>query len=229
MMLWYKNWLETRSRFVFTLTIIIVVYALLGTQLLLGSSKLDANNPPFLFITLVALIAFVSLAGTGVRTQAGHLTMTPNPKSTVFTLSLPVSRCRLLLIRSALGLLEGIVLSLICATLMWVILPERGTIFDFTTPLPATIVCGIWIYFSATFLSTFVNEGLYIWIYWIILGVYFLLAYKNWMPPFLNILEGMLSPIGTPVAIPWLPMAVYLAMSGILLLASIKVLESQEH
>jgi hypothetical protein len=228
-MLWYKNWLETRSRFVFNLTMIIAVFALLGLRMLLGSAKPDANNPPFIFVTLVALIGFVTLAGTGVRTQAGHLTMTPNPKSTVYTLSLPVSRCRLLLLRSALGLLQGTVLSLVCAIFLWIVLRERITISDFTGLLLATIVCGIWIYFVTTFLASFVNEGLYIWIYWIILGLYFLLVYQNWMPPFLNILEGTLSPIGTSVAIPWLPMAVYLALGGIFLLASIKVLESQEH
>ena len=35
-MLGYKNWLETRSRFVFTLTLITAIFAFLGIRLLLG-------------------------------------------------------------------------------------------------------------------------------------------------------------------------------------------------
>ncbi len=229
MMLWYKNWLETRSRFIFNLAAITGVFALLGILLLIGTVKLDQNNPPYIIITLASLVVFATLAGTGVRTQAGHLTMTPNPKSTVYTLSLPVSRCRLLLMRSALGLLEGIVLSLICTAFMWIVLWGRAAISDFTGPFLSTIVCGIWFYFVATLLSTFVNEGFYIWLYWIILSLYGILVFQDWMPPFLRILDVTAAPIGLGGVIPWLPIAVYLALSGIFLFAAIKVVELQEH
>jgi hypothetical protein len=228
-MLWYKNWFETKSRFVFNLIMITGVFAFLGILLLVGAIKPDQNNPDYLILTLVSLIGFMTVAGNGVRTQAGHLTMKPNPKSTIYTLSLPVSRCRLLLMRSALGLLEGTVLSLICVIFMWILLQGRVTILDFTNPLLVTIVCGIWVYFVTTFLSTFVNEGLYIWIYWFILVLYYALVIQGWMPPYLHILKVVESPIGTRIMIPWLSMALYLAMGGIFLFASIKVLESQEH
>jgi hypothetical protein len=228
-MLWHKNWFETRSRFIFNLAMITGVFAFLGILLLVGTIKPDQNNPPYTVITLVSLIGFMTVAGNGVRTQAGHLTMTPNPKSTVYTLSLPISRCRLLLMRSALGLIEGTVLSLICAIFMWILLHGRANIFDFAIPLFVTIVCGIWIYFVTTFLSTFVNEGLYIWLYWFILVLYYGLVIQDWLPPYLHILKAVESPIGIRIAIPWLSMALYLAMGGIFLFASIKVLESQEH
>ena len=228
MMLWYKNWLETRSRFVFNLIMITGVFAFLIILLLAGTIKPERNDPDYTIVALVSLMGFMTLAGNGVRTQAGHLTMTPNPKSTVFTLSLPVSRCRLLLMRSALGLLEGAVLSLICAILMWIVLHGRVTMLDFAIPFLVTIVCGIWIYFVTTFLSTFVNEGLYIWLYWFILVLYYALVIQDWMPPYLHILKPTGLPIGTTVAIPWLPIVIYLALSGISLFASIKVLESQE-
>ena len=150
-MLWYKNWLETRSRFFFILIIIVFVFTLLGFRLLLGYVKPEEINPPFLIVTLVSLSGFASLAGTGVRTQAGHLTMIPNPRSTVYTLSLPVSRRRLLLMRSALGLLEATILSLICTVFMGILLHGRATISDFTdgrrpcagpAPLPSAYAHG---------------------------------------------------------------------------------------
>ena len=228
-MLWYKNWLETRSRIVFNLIIIAGVTAFLGILVLLGKANTGPDNPPYGIVTVATLVGFLSLAGTGVRTQAGHLTMMPNPRSTVYTLSLPISRRRLLLLRSALGLLEGIGLNLIWVVVMWIILRGRATISDFTSPFLATIVCGMWCYFVATFLSTFVNEGLYIWIEWLVLSLYLFLVFMGWMPAFLHILKPAVPPIGTTVAIPWLPIAVYLALSGIFLFASIKILESQEY
>jgi hypothetical protein len=228
-MLWYKNWLETRSRMVFNLIIISGVLVLLAVLFLFGKGKPGQNNPPYGIVTIATLAGFLSLAGTGVRTQAGHLTMVPNPRSTVYTLSLPISRRRILFMRSVLGLLEGIGLSLIWVVAMWIVLRGRATISDLASPYLATIVCGIWCYFLATFLSTFVNEGLYIWIEWLVLSLYLFLVFMDWMPPSLHILKPAEPPIGTIVAIPWLPIAVYLALGGIFLFASIKVLEAQEY
>ena len=228
-MLWYKNWLETRSRFIFNLVVMTGVFVFVGILSHIGTIKPGQNNPGYLIITLAVLVGFMTLAGNGVRTQAGHLTMTPNPKSTVYTLSLPVSRCRLLLVRSALGLLEVIVLSLIFIIFMWILLDGRVTLLNFANPFLIIIVFGIWIYFVITFLSTFVNEGLYIWIYWIILPLYYALVYLDWMPTYLHILKAVEVPIGTRIAIPWVSVALYLALGVIFLFASIKVLESQEH
>lgn len=228
-MLWYKNWLETRSRFIFNLAVITGVCAFLGILPLVGTIKPNQNYPGYFVVTLVSLIVFMTLAGNGVRTQAGHLTMTPNPKSTVYTLSLPVSRCRLLIMRSALGLLEGTVLSLIFVIFMWALLHGRVAILDFASPLLVTVVCGICIYFVTTFLSTFVNEGLYIWTYWILLPLYYALVYLDWMPPYLHILKAVEAPIGTRIAIPWISVALYLALGAIFLFASIRILESQEY
>ena len=73
-MLWYKNWLETRSRILFNLTIIAGVIAFLGILVLLGKANTGPDNPPYGIVTIATLVGFLSLAGTGVRTQAGHLT-----------------------------------------------------------------------------------------------------------------------------------------------------------
>lgn len=228
-MLWYKNWLETRSRFIFNLAVITGVSAFLGILLLADKIRPGINDPDYIMFTFVPLLVFMTLAGNGVRTQAGHLTMMPNPKSTIYTLSLPVSRCRLLLMRSALGLLEGTVLSLIFIIFMWILLHEKVTIFDFASPFLIAAVCGICIYFVNTFLSTFVNEGLYIWVLWIFLPLYYVMVALDWMPPYLHILKAVEAPIGTRIEIPWISVALYLALGGIFLLASVRVLESQEH
>ena len=170
-MLWYKNWLETRSRFFFNL----VVWPGFMFLLLHGELKGPDAILDFSLLAVVVLCIFASLAGSGVRTQAGYLTMMLNTKSTVYTLSLPVSRKRLLLARSAIGLLESIVLSLLCTVVyIWGLqLRGRGIHFEAAGAVLAIVSFGIALYFANTFFSTFLGESVYVYMGWIVIFVYF--------------------------------------------------------
>ena len=105
---WMKGWLETRSRVIFALlwtASYVLFMAVPGREAGKSSDKLA------IVLSMLAL-AFVFvpvwLAGSGIRTQPpfGFSSTKGLHGSTLFTLSLPVSRARLLLVRSALGLLE---------------------------------------------------------------------------------------------------------------------------
>ena len=228
-MLWYKNWLETRSRVVFNL----IMWTGFITFLFYFVVKHDPIDSKFdyemmSFLAAFSLSTFVSLAGSGVRTQAGHLRMMPDTRSTVYTLSLPVGRCRLLLMRSALGLLEAAALTVVYAILVWILYLFEKTTRDFTGPLVLIVFCGVWIYSVASLLSTFLNEAIYIWIIWLLVFLYFIFAVGGWMPAFLNVFAAMRQPTGTGSS-PWLQAASFLVLAGIFLFASIKVVESQEY
>lgn len=98
-MLWYKGWLETRFRLLFTLGIATLI-------LVLQYSARNAAPPPggksaaFGLVmvgspTLVLLLCAM-LGGAGVVTQPSLQATKGLHGSTLFTLSLPVSRLRLL-------------------------------------------------------------------------------------------------------------------------------------
>ncbi len=227
MMLWYKNLLETRSRVIFSF--IIWTGFIIPTLWAIRSDLANSTDSEgVFFLAFVSFATFVSLAGSGVRTQAGYLAMMPNPKSTIYTLSLPVSRRRLLLMRSAIGLLEAIALTFIYTILVWILFfPEKAP-GDFAGPFLAISFCGICIYFLAVFFSTFLSEVLFIWFVWVLLLLYLAPIAKGWMPAFLNVFNAMQPPFGTGTN-PLPQMAVFLALGAIFLFASIKVIESQEY
>ena len=109
-MLWYKGWLETRYRVLFLLAC-----AVWG----LGSGALtpyaaNSARPHLLAIMAVipGLIAVgyqivpLMLAGSGIKTESDLQPKKGLHGSLYFTLSLPVSRFRLLATRAGLGMLE---------------------------------------------------------------------------------------------------------------------------
>jgi hypothetical protein len=103
-MLWYKNWLETRYRFLWgsgmLLFFVVFNFFALGTAPGLQVQILFANQG------IYWLVLPLLLAGTGVMTQSTFRPARGLHGSTLFTLSLPVTRLRLLAVRSGLGILE---------------------------------------------------------------------------------------------------------------------------
>lgn len=125
-MLFYKGWLETRVR---------VMLAFAWMALLLYSLHLVALKPPpsgmkpaaslVVLVNLFAVGMFAMFAGAGMQAGKGQRA------STLFTLSLPVSRLRLLLVRACLGWLEMAVLIAIFCLGSWFLFPLAGA----ATPL----------------------------------------------------------------------------------------------
>ncbi len=141
-MLWHKGWLETRYKLVFVLGFIVFILCELRMP-----QHGTAKMVPMIFqVTVpVFVMAFCSLlAGAGIATQPPLQATKGLQGSMLFTLSLPVTRLRLLAICASIGRLEmaGLV-SLLC-TAMWIISPplrELVSPFEMVEYAATLIVC----------------------------------------------------------------------------------------
>ena len=111
-MLWYKAWIETRSRFLIslvTLTLFSAIFVQHAQGMLRPEWKSDFNrllfvNQQFLAIMWVLSVVLLGMGGI-VREKATGISS--------LTLSLPVSRRRLVGIGVGVGLLEAAILGLV--------------------------------------------------------------------------------------------------------------------
>ena len=111
-MLWHKAWLETRARFLTclaTLTIFSAVFVGHAQGLIRPEWHADFNR--LLFVTQQFVVIMWILAA--VLLGMGGLVREKAIGSASLTLSLPVSRARLLGVRVALGALEAIALGVV--------------------------------------------------------------------------------------------------------------------
>jgi len=110
--LWYKTWLETRSRFLtclVTLTLFSAVFVHHAQGLVRSEWKSDFNrllfvNQQFLVIMWVLAVVLLGMGGIVCEKALGTSSL---------TLALPVSRRRLLGVRVMMGVLEATVLGVV--------------------------------------------------------------------------------------------------------------------
>jgi ABC-2 type transport system permease protein len=118
--LWYKAWLETRSRFLtclVTLTIFCAIFVGHAQGLIRPEWKTDYNRLLFVtqqFIVIMWILAVVLLGMGGIVRERAIGTSS-------LTLSLPVSRARLLGIRVGVGVLEAIALAVVPWTTIFLV------------------------------------------------------------------------------------------------------------
>jgi hypothetical protein len=150
-----KAWLETRWRL------------LAGFGFAASFMALNHRSPSLrgMVIGLGTLVTIVSmmLAGTGVKSQAPVGFPEGLTGSTQFTISLPVSRLRLLAVRAIVGLLEAMAIELVVACALWTIFPSiRSTILpgDFAKLILVAIVFMLPAYCAVIFFTTFTDEPL---------------------------------------------------------------------
>ena len=230
-MLWYKNWLETKPWIEFVSVILLVSLFLIIIVFDGARSpglKSDPETGVFL-VPMLALLGFLFLAGSGIRSQPSIFNLYLSSKeSAAFTLSLPISRRRVLLLRAAAGFLEATLISIIFAILwFWI----AGTLEGLTTNNLAKhflklLACGVEFYFLSTLLATFLNDFCHKAAMCLIPFLLFIYGAQGYIPEPLNIFDMMLTPVTN--TLPWLQIAVSLVLGGIFLVASIKVVESQE-
>jgi hypothetical protein len=179
------------------------------------------------------IAAAISLAGTGIKTPAGGF---QNIKglhgSTLYTLSLPVSRLRLILVRTVVGLLETVVVIVVFTQVAWWIFPKTGqnTVEEILAHFVVTVICASTFYFLSLFLGTFLDDALRLPASMTVLALLFTLDVTKILPPYLNIFRpmGSGSPLNTHT-IAWRTLGIALAASAILFVAAVKVLRTQEY
>jgi len=108
-LLWYKAWLETRSRFFIALTLCVVLCAQLVIVLSRGeppSGTISVLNGVHATLVIVWSLSIVLLMMGGLLREKAS-------GSVQYTLALPVSRLRLMLTRIGMGLVQSVALAIL--------------------------------------------------------------------------------------------------------------------
>jgi hypothetical protein len=116
-----NGWLQTRWRFLGVFGMAVVCLAI---------NYQTRNNPRtagsvLILMWMVLSSSVVMLAGSGVKSQATtHISFPEGlAQSTQFTISLPVSRKFLLIVRAGIGLFEAFAATAIVASTVWALFP----------------------------------------------------------------------------------------------------------
>jgi hypothetical protein len=231
----YKYWLETRF-----IALFMVVYGIFPVALFIWTPR-PATAPPPTLAAAEAAVGFLALyysmipallAGSGIKAQAG-----PRMKSvygsTYFTLSLPVSRFRLVATRAWVGMLEtgGVLAVAPCA--VWIMLPllrANITGLDLLLFWVTLFTCSSAIYFIGVLLATVLEDA------WRGFASMFAVVLLRWLlslpslPPPVNIFRAMgsASPLFTH-SLPWASIAISFGASAVLFLISTTIAQTREY
>jgi hypothetical protein len=230
-MLWMKSWLETRWRLLYALAIPLVSLAL--PHITGGGVTTEKATNTFMGVTaFFSLFSAAYLAGAGIKTQSPFTAMKGLEGSMYYTLSLPVSRLRLLLVRAGVGLLEFAGVSAVIYGAFWLFSPAHGssTAFDLLELILAAVASTACFYFTAVLLATFLDDpwqmfgGMFVTIM-----AWFVTSRISPRPRFnLFGFAGDGSPL-TRHALPWPAMAISLIASAILFSAALKIAERRDY
>jgi hypothetical protein len=228
-MLWMKAWLEMRWRLVFALAVVLAP---------VGGSYFNGIRSPAEAGTVMTLVAFlwlfcaVVLAGAGIRTQSPIQGTKGLHGSTYFTLSLPVSRLRLLSVRAAMGMAGVLAMILVSSALAWSLLPmlrAQATGTHFLRWI-FTVCCVTSVFHALSiFNSTFLEENLQIWGTVAVIGLIKLLTVWVPLPRSLDVFRLMTeSPLLTH-SIPWPAIALSIGLAGLVFFLAVKIAETREY
>ena len=236
-MLWYKGWLETRFRmlFMFLFAIFPISLMILNSHPAKPSTQ-DSFQAMHGIVEMFALyysIIPLALAGSGIKTQSAFQRTKGLHGSMYFTLSMPVSRFRLLATRVGLGMLEVAAVLTVAPCGVWILFPSlrmhiTGTdLFEYWVTL---LSCALGLHFLGVLLSTVLDD---VWQTWIsIFGLLFLrwLLSTAPLPKAMNIFRAMseLSPLFTH-SLPWSSMGISLGAAAVLFLIAKRVVETREY
>jgi hypothetical protein len=173
------------------------------------------------------------LSGAGIATQPPFQATKGVHGSMLFTLSLPVSRLRLVAVRATIGWLEVAGLIGILLTSMWFISPTLRMIatpwgmFEFAATV---IICGSSIYSLSVLLATFLEDQWRIWGTMLATVGLWWLSHHIHLPAATDIFLAMSK--GSPLfthTMPWAAMSFALALTAAFFFAALKVAEVREY
>jgi hypothetical protein len=228
-MLWHKGLLETRWRLLFVLA---WEGLFLGLAYLRGVKTLDSFSAVLIGGAWLGAFVPILLAGAGINTQPAFQAAKGLHGSTLFTLSLPVSRPRLLAVRASLGWLEMAVAIGAWSCGVWFLFPilraatSGGEAFEYAGTL---VVCASGLYSISLLLATFLDDLWRLYGSMLAFGALWLILNKT-APAAVNIFRGMgeASPLLTHT-MPWTAMGVSLALAASLFLVAVKVVQIREY
>jgi hypothetical protein len=238
-MLWMKNWMETRWRFLSALALF--SFIVISANVQFGNARPNLLPPEQLLggtlstFSLFFVMQAVILAGAGIKTQAPFRVGKGMHGSMHFTLSLPVSRLRLLAMRTGLGALELFTAIFLGVGGLSVLLPYQFP--GMTFPILDAVEYAITVFASllacfciSVVLATFLDDMWQMWGSLILLGaIRGLCAVAN-IPenfdPFRAL--GSASPFITH-RIPWGAVAVCLICAAALWLVAARIVQTRDY
>lgn len=192
----------------------------------------NARNLMFVHLML-SILAAIYLAGAGIRTQSPFRVKAGLHGSTSFTLSLPVSRLRLLTVRAVFGLLEtaGIVtFMIVCAWTLFPLVRGASTFVDLLKLVTAALACISCFYFLSVTAATVLEETWQVYGSYLVTGLAWLASRSLGLSPSTNVFRFMTdaSPLVTH-RLPWPAMTISALASALLFLAALRIVQRQEY
>jgi len=226
-MLAYKAWLETRWRFAFVLGVTALT---LIAYIALGAPAGRVWQSMRLMCPLLSCFAALYLAGAGINTQTTYSAMTGFHGSMLYTLSLPVTRTRLLYVRAAVGALETCAFVLLAVAMVLYWSPQAPTLSQALFYALRVLVSTMAVYALSMFLACILDE---MWQFTgavLILSAAWLIGFRlapgSQFSPF-RAMSLLSAPLTAPI--PWLSLLTSIVFAGLFLLASVQVLERKEY
>ncbi len=171
------------------------------------------------------------LAGNGIRTAKVFRASAGTHRSMYFTLSLPVSRARLLAVRVAVGLLETLIVDMAVVIAMMMCFPvvrDASSSWD-TLLYTVTLIAYTFALYSFSTLWATLLEGP-----WRVWGTFLLVIAMRWMVAHslhgVDILDGIAG--GAPVLahkLGWAGTAVPFGLTLLFLAGALKVVDAKEY
>jgi hypothetical protein len=229
-MLWHKGWLETRLRLLFVL---LWAALFLGLAYFRGVKTLAAFAAILFGGAALGAFAPVLLAGSGVSTQPAFQATKGLHGSTLFTLSLPVSRLRLLAVRAGIGWLELLAAIGVWCCGIWFLFPFLKTTTNVTETLEyaaTLLLCSSGLYSGSLLLATFLDDLWRVYGSFAASGVLWWVLEKTALPPPLNIFEAM--SLRAPLMVhglPWMAVGLSLVSAAALFFVTVKVVRTSEY
>ena len=233
-MLWHKAWLETQFKFWLSLATV-VLFAMVLRSTPAKAPNAAPTAAAFGFATsILVVVVCVWLAGAGINTQPGFQAVKGLHGSTLFTLSLPVSRHRLIAVRASAGWLEMSALVAVWCGANWLAVPAVRTsvtgmeMFEYVIALFA---CTSAFYFLSVLLGVFLDD---LWRMYgtMLAAVAFGLASRSLpLPVSADIgraVAGETSPL-IAHTMPWTTMAFSVGLAAILFCAALKIARTREY
>lgn len=237
-MLWYKAWLETKSRFLIALIGITAISsfqvfhgdrnALSSTTIAYYYSVLFGANQTLAFTWILA-VTLLAMGGLAQENASG---------ASAFTLALPVSRTRLIAVRIWMGLVQAVVLVVVPWTAMFWISTTLGKTHSLQQAF-LYVLCllgGGIVFFSLAILISTLVEGQYT-APSVSFGLAIISAVALADPPLHTFSPFMLmigadyfdkrtGLLGGPL--PWEQVCAYVGVAVIFLFVSVKALQNKE-
>jgi hypothetical protein len=233
-MLWMKGWYETRIKLLIVIGAAALLAAMAASDPLPAAASISDQGLDATTLVAASLLAAIVLAGAGVKTQASAFRSSKGLHGSMYyTLTLPVTRSRLLGVRATLGLVETAGVHAIVCCAAWLV---RSGIRLNVSPADMFkqgvaaffFVCVV--YWLGVFFATFLDDHYQTLATMLSLLAFIVIINRVPLPPSFNFLLvlSQASPLITHT-MPWTGMGVLLALSSLLLLLSVWIVQRREY